>query len=518
MEENNEKYLNVTLKSAPEEQEEEQISISIVGILKNLKRLFALWISVSIILSILALVFTAILKQDEYKKMVSLVSFTYSGVEKGLDPNGNKFNINNMKSPQIIEAALDELEMDHSMLEIIRRNISFEGIIPQDALERITAYKNIFDSESGNTSISAVEEILDVTYYPTQYKVYFDYASTDLNSNQAAALLNKMLECYSEYFLDAYGYNKALGTSLQLLEYQDYDYAEAIDVFDSTLDRLQTYIAQVASADTARFRSTSTGCTFSDLSQTISDIREVNLDKLASDITLNTITKDKDSLLTYYQFKVESLERKKIVCQEKLATVNDSIANYEKNTVMVFGANGTDNMNVSASEASAEYDKLFNQKLDIQSELSTTVQKINLYNKRIERLTASTMINSASKKAKVEEGLSVLNDKVNELIEAVNVTTDEFYRTVVYSKAYNILVPANASLGSVAMNAVKDSLLPVVILDALIFVIYFAAAVIISCMEEYRRNNGILPAKSSKKSPEKSGDKENKNKTEKAKK
>ena len=73
----------------------------------------------------------------------------------------------------------------------------------------------------------------------------------------------------------------------------------------------------------------------------------------------------------------------------------------------------------------------------------------------------------------VSQSSGISESKVNELIEAVNVTTDEFYRTVVYSKAYNILVPANASLGSVAMNAVKDSLLPVVILDALIFVIYF---------------------------------------------
>ena len=122
----NEKLLNVTLKNANEEHEEEQISISIVGILKNLRRFFALWLSATIFASILALVATSLAKQDSYKKMVSLVSFTYDGVEKGLDPKGNEFNINTLKSPQIIEKTLNELGLDSKMLEDVRKNISFE--------------------------------------------------------------------------------------------------------------------------------------------------------------------------------------------------------------------------------------------------------------------------------------------------------------------------------------------------------------------------------------------------------
>lgn len=487
MEEKNERYLNVTLKNSQDDCDNEQVCISIVGILKNLKRFFALWVSVSIIVSILALVGSALMKKDEYKQMVSLISFTYDGVEKGLDPNGNKFNVNTVKSPQIIEAAFEELDIPIGKLEAVRKNIYFEGIIPQDTAERLTAYKNIFEESSGGSQLTAVDKIIEETYYPTQYKVYFDYSSTGLDAKEAAALLNQMLECYSEYFLEVYGYNGALGSSLSALDYQDYDYAEAVDLFDSTLSRLSTYVKQVSSTDTTRFRSTETGQTFADLTETISTIRNLDLERIASYVTLNTITKDKDSLLTYYQFKVESLQRNQVICQENLASINESIANYEKNTIMMFGANGSENMNVSASEASEQYDRLFNMKTDAQNELSTTIQSINLYNKRIERLTASTAINSATMKAKVEEDLSKLNSQVNILIDVVNRTADDYYKTVVFSKAYNILVPANASFGSVAKQAVSDSMMTIIILDALIFVIYFAAAVIVSCMQEYKK-------------------------------
>lgn len=482
----NEKYLNVTLKNAHEEHEEEQISISIVGILKNLKRFFALWLSATIIASIIALIGTALAKQDSYKKMVSLVSFTYDGIEKGLDPNGNEFNINTLKSPQIIEAALEELNLEPKMLENIRKNISFKGIKPKEAAERITAYKEIYDAGNSN-SMSAVENILNTPVFPTQYEVYFDYAPTGLSNTEAASLLNTMLECYSEYFMEAYGYNKSLGSSLATLNYEDYDYAEAVDVFDSTLRKLSDYVTQISDSETARFRSSETGYTFADLKETISTVRTIDLDRISSYVTLNTITKDKETLLTYYMFKVEALERQKAVYNETLASVNASIANYAQNTVMLFGANGSENMNITASKASEEYDRLFDQKQSIQTSLSRTNQEISLFNKRIERLNSSTSVNSSAKKARVEEDLKKLNDQVENLIDLVNNTTDDFYKTVVFSKAYNILVPANSSYGNATKHALNDALIPIVIADAIIFIFYFAVAVILSCVEEYNK-------------------------------
>ncbi|MBQ5336917.1 MAG: hypothetical protein J6W65_05710, partial [Oscillospiraceae bacterium] len=112
---------------------------------------------------------------------------------------------------------------------------------------------------------------------------------------------------------------------------------------------------------------------------------------------------------------------------------------------------------------------------------------INLYNKRLERLNSSTAVNSAAKKAKVEDDLEKLYKQLKELIDLVIRTTDDFYRTVVFSKAYNILVPANSSNSNSATRALTDAVMPIAIADALIFVIYFAVAFILSCIEEYAK-------------------------------
>jgi len=491
----NEKYLNVTLKNASDEHEEEQISISIVGILKNLKRFFAIWISLTIIASVLALVGTALARQDSYKKMVSLVNFTFDGIERGVDPNGNEFNINSLKSPQIIEKSFDKLNIPAEKLESVRKNISFESMTPQEEIERLTAYKNIFDA-GNNNSMSAIDQILAKGQHPTTYKVYFDYAPTGLTSNEAASLLNTILEEYSEYFMEAYGYNKSLGSSLAVLDYTEYDYAEAVDVFSATLSKLADYVRRVESTEkengtssSTRFRSSETGYTFPDLIETINTTNRIDLQRISSYVTLNTITKDKDTLLTNYTYKLEALERQKTVDTETLATVNASIAGYEKNTVMIYGSDDINSQTITASQSSEEYDNLFRKKEAAQENLSRTIQDIDRYKKRIERLNSSTSVSSSAKKERVESDLAKLNQEVEELITLVNKTTDDFYKTVVFSKAYNILVPANSSFSNATKHALNDAITPIAIADALIFVIYFAAAVILSCVEEYIKNH-----------------------------
>ncbi|MFT2621812.1 hypothetical protein ACMWQU_25420, partial [Escherichia coli] len=86
-------------------------------------------------------------------------------------------DVNSVKSPVVIEAALSKLGRPLGELESIRQNITFEGIIPSDVIDRMSAYKSIYESGSGS-ALSAAESMLETSYYPTQYKVIFDYSST----------------------------------------------------------------------------------------------------------------------------------------------------------------------------------------------------------------------------------------------------------------------------------------------------------------------------------------------------
>lgn len=96
-------------------------------------------------------------------------------------------------------------------------------------------------------------------------------------------------------FYNNYGYNSSLESAVVSIDYTEYDYVDAVDVFDSSLGSLKNYIDELAASDNTRFRS-ETGYTFADLSSSIDTVRNEDLDWISSYITLNNVTKDKKIL------------------------------------------------------------------------------------------------------------------------------------------------------------------------------------------------------------------------------
>lgn len=485
MENKDERYLNITLNN--KEDDKGDVIISFSGIFKKLKKYFLIWLVTAVVAAVAILSGFAIFSADQHKSMSALVSFTFDGIEEGKDPNGNVFDPKVLKKPAIIEAALTELGYPLDQLETIRQGITITEIIPADALDRMTVYKSIYES-AANGALTAAQEILDTSYYPTQYTVKFNYAKTGFTNEEAALVFNTVLEGYRDYFFETYGYNEALGSAVTALDYNDYDYAEAVDVFGTTLTALKKYVNNLATDDTARFRSAATGYTFSDLSEAIKAVQNMDLDLLSSYITVNNVTKDKDTLIYYYEYRIQALTREKTVASENLATITESINNYEKDTVMIFG-NGTENTDTQYTMSSDKYNSLIQQRINTQNDLSTITQQISYYNERLKALKA-TPAGGDAKKDKVEADLEKLNEKVNGLIESVNKTADEYYNTVAYANCYNILVPASAStVKHTIKNVISDSMMVIFVIEALLVIVYIMFAFVTALIAENKKKN-----------------------------
>lgn len=490
-----ERYLNVTLKN--EQDDNNDIIVSLHGIFKKLKKYFLFWIIAAFVSGVLVTAFSVITSPKQHKNISALVSFSYDGIEKGLDPNGNILDLTTFKTPSIIEAALTELELPIDNLEDIRQNISVEPVMPPDAIDKITTYKSIYENSSGaNVAMTAAQAMLDTKYYPTQFKIHLNYGTLNMDSQDAAEMLNCILDKYREYFMANYGYNESLGSAIRAIDYQNYDYAEALDIFDSTLGTLKGYVDALNKKDTTRFRSSQSGYTFKDLSNAISTIQSIDIDVLSSYINVNNVTKDKDTLITYYQYRIDSLTRNKTEAEEQLAAINDSINTYQKDQVVIVG-NGTDNTTTQFSQSSDQYDSLFNRKLETQEQLSSDKQRINYYTQRIKELNSKPAGND-EKKEKVDAKLASLNEKLNQLIEDVNVTADEYYATIPFANSYNILVPATSvGFTSFMSRVIGTAKLPVVLVEAVIFLAYICTAFITAVIAESKKKKMLEDAENS---------------------
>lgn len=466
---------NISLILKQPEDESETVTISFGSIFRQMKRYLLVWIVLAAVLAMLTTSFVFLFSgRIVTSSITALVSFNYSGIESGKAPDGSTFDVNKIKSPNVIENALDDVGESSSLSENIRSNISIKGIIPDDALDKISLYQSVY-SQGGSAALDAVNSLLAIGYYPSYYVINFDYAAAGITIDDGKKILDRILENYQDYFFRTYGYNEALGSSVVAVDYKDYDYPEAVDVFDSTLDSLKQYVQKLSNDDTTNFRSNETGYTFSDLLTTIDTVKSADLDALSSYITINNITNDKEMLLTYYQYRIEEMERERKVSQSELDSVTNSINEYEKDTLLVFGnGHGAENGETTYQQASEKYDELINQKIEIQDSVSRCSQRIEYYKDRISAMNE----NSGTVKVdseEVEKELSSLYDKIKDLIDVTNKTADEYYETVTFANAYNILVPATGNAPQVTAGGLA---MPILIIEAVLFVLYLGVSFI----------------------------------------
>ena len=475
-----ERNLNVTIKNDTNENDSVVLTLSSLG--KGLKKYFLPWVIVAVIAFVaVGGIFTAKVISNK-APLNALISFNYDGIEKGLDPAGNTFDINSVKNVQVISDALIENNVNIEKADAVRNAITFEGVIPSDAIDRITTYQSVYENaQSGN--LSAAQAMLDVTYYPTQFKIKFDYGSTDMNREDAVQVLNTMLDNYRDYFFDQYGYNKSLGQALSAVSYQDYDYSEAVDLFRVNLNALDSYVSAIARSDSSRFRSKETGVageegltgyTFDDISQSIDALKKIDLARISSYVTVNNVTKDKTATIAYYQYNIDELTRQRDAYSERLTNLKAAIDSYKKDTVLVMNSlDGTTNQELTQS--SEQYDRLIERYDDVATSLANVKQDIKMYTQRKEGLEKGKQ-GTLEMETYVSGELVKLDEKFNRLVEIARIASEQYYETEEFANAYKVLVPAVNSKTAVVKTIIKSSILPAVIAEALVLVIYIAIA------------------------------------------
>ena len=478
--------LNITIKN--QEDKADEVVVSISTVIKKLKKYLFVWIVAAVFFVVASFGYAAITTHVNKPELSALVSFSYSGIEKGLAPDGRKFDVNTLKDPSVIKDTLTELDIDQSELETIRQGISFKGVIPKDAADRITLYDKILDDNTSG-GLQAAEKILDTTYFPTQYFVYFNYNETDLSDKQAVDVLNGMLKQYETYFYKTYGYNEAIGSAVAAIDYQDYDYSEALDVFSDNISALKRYVKQLSNDDKARFRSAETGYTFDDLYDALDTVQSVDIDRISSYVSIYNLTKDKDQALAYYEYRIKAMNREQAAYEEELASYEASIASYEKDQIIIFG-NGTNDTNTTSSIASEQYDKMIQAKNNIAASLARTKQRVEYYKERQEAL-QNNPVGSNEYTETVEANLASVKEKVSKLVDLVKTTSDEYYKSVTFGNAYTILVPASSTVSSKLGLIIDNAKMPLVVLEALAFLVFFGVAFVEALIQDNKKRKAL---------------------------
>ncbi|MBQ8724885.1 MAG: lipopolysaccharide biosynthesis protein, partial [Oscillospiraceae bacterium] len=229
--------VNIVLKK--EESNEESIVIPFREMLRGLKRFAVLWVAAAVLLALLVSTGIALFSHQLSSAPVALIGFDYDGIQWGKAPDGGDFDINSIKSPVVIEKALTSLGYSTNYVESVRKAISIDGIMPDEAIDKITVYRSAYE-KTGN--LQAADAMLGVDYNCTQYLVTFNFDKTPFGDDEAAQVINTVLDCYSDYFFETYSSNETIGNAGLAVDYTEYDYLISVDNYSDVLNTLRSTV------------------------------------------------------------------------------------------------------------------------------------------------------------------------------------------------------------------------------------------------------------------------------------
>ena len=502
--------IELTVVKPTEEQESYVDLMAIWRALRKKKRLAAWLIIIGILAGFAVGVIGNLLFTEP--EVQTLISFGFEGVENGKDPNGAVFDVTKISAPVVVQPAIEATGLtDKVTADKVRQAMRFEGVVPEDVLQRISIIRTIAED-----NVSALSELQEISYNPTEFLISIDLNKAELDEADGQALLDAIITEYRSWFMNTYSYMETLSVVVGNVDYDTYDYLEVSDLLKVDLNTARRYVSSLQSKD-ATFRSVNTSYSFADLRSVLDSIYDIDLPKLNSLIMVNQLTKDKATMEAYYTYQIRNANNELNEALERLASVEAAIENYDKGSSIVYGEGGAMTTMTNDSEA---YDALFRDLLSISEEVSQLRARVteleqayndlNAFNSDLPGntppateqtpgeiagettetqtgeepvgQTAATAaysymaISPEEARATVEELIASIIGRLSVCVEQINATTEEYYETVVLSNAIKVEVPPQKDNGVELVALAQESVKLAIILAVVACVLVVAMA------------------------------------------
>ena len=315
------------------------------------------------------------------------IEFSFDGAATGTAPNGYVFNVNDITSDEVLNAALESAGMsDRYTVDQIREQLNAQGVYPEDIVNQMTSYESALDFSASRTVTAS-------NYHPSQYAVIL---YSDFDKAISKGDLQKLLECilkeYKAYFAKTY----AIGTnevSLQI-SLNDYDYSQQLTILTSLIQESATYAEELYEKKAALKLN---GKDFNSIAGQLNNLINTDILKLNASISNNKASKDLDRLIVHYQYEIDQLKAQIENKNKQLGRLDKLISNYEKNGI-IYLSTGTAVTKIDGNTNNV-YDKLIVARNAVADDIASYKANINTY-----QLPLNTLIGDNAKTKDASNG------------------------------------------------------------------------------------------------------------------
>lgn len=425
------------------------------------KKIIMLWTILALLVTIVGYGGYSFIMKKEVGIASTVLSFNFKGIEEGLNPKGDEFNIGEITNKKVLEDTITKLGLSSKGIdsETLRKNIVIQGIVPEDIINRMSLINKMAEKD-----VSQLEKLSDMTYHSTQYRIDLHVLKNmNLNSEEAEQVLMTLVNNYKDYFMDKYNDRQVLSTAITTVDLERYDYSEYVMLVDEQLDAAKLYLED-KQKDAPDFRSKTTGVSFVDLISQIELVQNVEINNVQAIIDTFIVSKNKERLVSIYSNKVETLTLERQQHRQYAASLRQAAIDYKKDSLVVLGNDGLDSA-MELTKASEAYDQFIKDAVEAENKANTLKYEIELYEELLARLAQANesglIIDSTPYVGQVETDIINIADRVKDLFENINTTVDEYYETEVFKGSVKMDIPAIYTSNS--MDSVKKFVMAIAI-------------------------------------------------------
>ena len=228
----------------------------------------------------------------------------YEQAYEGLNPNGTRFNIYELLSDEVLNTAIERAGL--------AQEVSADAL-----LDSITV------SASGSQSARNM-------YIATEYTVRLNGRCLPQRIS-AESMLGLLMETYKQYFLENYGTNDS-ALDIDWSDADKWEYLEFASIMDVKVNNLITYLDGLrAESGMSQYRIS--GETFRSLSESISNFREIYLNRYTSYVTVNHLFRNVPAYQNKLAYRRFLAEQDRDRSEERYAIYRDALNMYDESMI-----------------------------------------------------------------------------------------------------------------------------------------------------------------------------------------
>ncbi|MDD4564175.1 MAG: hypothetical protein PHE79_01620 [Eubacteriales bacterium] len=355
------------------------------------------------------------------------MTIAFKGAGKGLDPQGNRFDINELKNKDILQKAIDETGMADSLtVDELKRRLY---ILPQakaDTLKELLTLTTI----TGKT-----QDTKERIVYPTSFTVGLKDMGIP-SPFESRKLLDNIMKAYQVHLKVKYLSDTLSEPAYTLEELLKLDYPEMMMVLNQEAESMLLYIGFYANNEPL-FTSKTTGLSFPDLYQQAVLLKDTDIGNMRSLVDYFELTEDAERRMLY----ADTMLKRAGVIANKLygeqLTAEEIIQIYDNSSNYIFASGESVPVNLEPVE-NQFYGDLIKALVDKQNSFINAKYDQQDIQRAIAKLQAVSLTGDSyiQMTKEIKAGTSEAMERIEALSQMTRKMAEELYDSNVGNKIY----------------------------------------------------------------------------------